>query len=886
MTKLLKYILKLISKMLTLFNLFIQKLEKILSDDNLILVRTAHHTLGRNKNFILSNHKLLEGEALFFAIYVFLMTNRDFLDFGKHKVIIVNGKMKDYTFNLHHNVLLKNDTPFLAYWNKIEKNLESIYDRGYPVQSIPIIEINVWNMDLYANKKIKITKNALTGTEILFLYEKGSDQISGLKFKKDSLNTKFYSTKASDNSLNTKFYSTKASDNSKNDKYLSYIIPLKPKKSKAISKVLNIQDKQKKPFSVMDIETMGLNGKEIPVSISIKTANILKLFVIDHSLLKTDVESAVKELWNNFFELILSNCNKHVIFIHNLGSFDGFFLYKALSNRFKPLEVSCLIDSHNKFIQITLELQNLKVVFKDSYRIFQVSLNDLCSILSVQGKTSIYKQEYHQISLFNKENSKLLEEFKKYSLQDSNCLYDCINKLQDLYIHEYNVDITSILSTSTLSMLIFRTKFLKVKIPVLKRIDDSFIRQGYFGGATDYYKMKAENIYYYDVNSLYPYAMMQAMPYELIRKVKIFENNFNLNSFFGFLKVEVNSSKDIKIPLLPCKYQGKTIYPTGSWTGVYFSEELKAVVPQGYKFKFLEGYEFSKIDLFSEYVNHFYEKKRNSMGAERYISKMHLNQLYGIFGRKHDLLETRNIYIEDLDEFLGTRVIKSIVAINSEIVTLLMHKNIIDDLILELNSELDINLTNHYSLVKSNVAIASAVTAYARIHMIGFKTDGSCVYTDTDSVFIANKLADKFVGNDLGLMKDELQGLTIKEGYFLGVKKYGYQYLDENQNLVTKSTFSGIEKNSLTFDEIIKLSRGDQLVKEIPVRFYKSFQTLSVSIDSTQVTIRRSLEKPLNNNLYIPLHLESTNHENKKSWFFNYLKSKFIKYLKVLETKF
>jgi hypothetical protein len=170
------------------------------------------------------------------------------------------------------------------------------------------------------------------------------------------------------------------------------------------------------------------------------------------------------------------------------------FIYKgtrSLSNKFNPYEVSCLIDSHNKFIQITLELKNLKIVFKDSYRIFQVSLNDLCEILSVQGKSSNYKPEYHKISLFNKGNEKMLAEFKEYSLQDSNCLYDCIKILQALYIKEYNVDITSILSTSTLSMKIFRSKLLKVNIPVLKRIDDALIRQGYFGGATDYYKMKA-----------------------------------------------------------------------------------------------------------------------------------------------------------------------------------------------------------------------------------------------------------------------------------------------------------------------------------------------------------------------------------------------------------
>jgi hypothetical protein len=314
------------------------------------------------------------------------------------------------------------------------------------------------------------------------------------------------------------------------------------------------------------------------------------------------------------------------------------------------------------------------------------------------------------------------------------------------------------------------------------------------------------------------------------------------------------------------------------------------VLSLGYKFKFIECYEFSKIDLFSDYVNHFYEQKKNSTGPARFIAKMHLNGLYGIFGRKHDLLETRNIYKKDLEAYTLTNVIKAIIPITDEIITLLMHSNIIDDLTQQLNSDLKINLNNHYSLVKANVAIASAVTSYARIHMISFKTEGSCVYSDTDSIFSGNKLAGKFIGSELGLMKDELNGLTIKEAYFLGIKKYGYQYLDTNNNLVTKSTFAGIEKNSLTFDEIIKLSKGEQLVKEIPSRFYKSFQSLSISIDSTHVTIRRSLDKPLINNLYLPLHLESTNfeneNENENTSFFDYFKRKIRKYLKALAKKY
>jgi len=37
---------------------------------------------------------------------------------------------------------------------------------------------------------------------------------------------------------------------------------------------------------------------------------------------------------------------------------------------------------------------------------------------------------------------------------------------------------------------------------------DSFIRKGYYGGGTDVYEGYAQLVYYYDVNSLYPYAML------------------------------------------------------------------------------------------------------------------------------------------------------------------------------------------------------------------------------------------------------------------------------------------------------------------------------------------------------------------------------------------
>ena len=124
MIKLLKYVIKTLTNLLNLANTLLKKIDNLLNDDKLTLVR---NTLGRNLGFILNNPKLLERKDLFYQIYMFLMTNKDFLDFGKYKVIIVNGKIKGDTFNLHHNILIKNDTTFNDYWDKIEDILENIY---------------------------------------------------------------------------------------------------------------------------------------------------------------------------------------------------------------------------------------------------------------------------------------------------------------------------------------------------------------------------------------------------------------------------------------------------------------------------------------------------------------------------------------------------------------------------------------------------------------------------------------------------------------------------------------------------------------------------------------------------------------------------------------
>lgn len=65
--------------------------------------------------------------------------------------------------------------------------------------------------------------------------------------------------------------------------------------------------------------------------------------------------------------------------------------------------------------------------------------------------------------------------------------------------------------------------------------------------------------------------------------------------------------------------------------------------------------------------------KRDSFGSSRFIAKMHLNTLYGIFGRKRDLIQTKIINQDEFNNYLVNRSIKSIVDLNGKSILLLQN---------------------------------------------------------------------------------------------------------------------------------------------------------------------------------------------------------------------
>ena len=370
--------------------------------------------------------------------------------------------------------------------------------------------------------------------------------------------------------------------------------------------------------------------------------------------------------------------------------------------------------------------------------------------------------------------------------------------------------------------------------------------------------------------------MLNNMPLKFIKNHST-GRSIDLNTFFGFVKVNVKLPQTVDRPLIPFKHKGRTIYPTGSWTGVYFTPELrkaKELIPQ-YEYEVLSGMEFSEAKIFDKYVLDMYRVKSTTKGAERWIAKLLLNCLYGGFGRTKDITRVVNIHKADLIDYVANFSVKSIIPITGNIYTLIIEDGINakpaklpnlknDQVSGSATVEVDNLISVNTDKVRNNVAIASAITSYARIVMMPFKLDPSCAYSDTDSLFTQDvlKLLEKLISStELGMFKDELNGSVIEEATFLGIKQYGYWYLEKGVR-IEKSVFAGAPRNSISYEDIQSMLTGKIFNINLKPRFNKSLTDLSIKIKPASITIKQNNHKQLVDNKYIPPHVNLNNTSN------------------------
>lgn len=587
----------------------------------------------------------------------------------------------------------------------------------------------------------------------------------------------------------------------------------------------------------LDIETKTVDGKMVPVCISFYDGEKAWTRIINTSTWFDDMQKALKTIMSTKY-------NHHHIYIHNFAQFDALFMVDALS---KLGKLSPVIRD-NKIIKakFTFDTVNVKGLsknktkgvlhFYDSYLILTSSLKDLCSTFKVDNpkldfpllflnKANLnynYEGEVPEYKYFIKANTpyftledydkykgnyntwNLKKELSKYCEQDCIALYEVVIKFKTEIFENFRVDVSNFPTLPSLAYGIYRSSFLSpdAKIPAILGKKYRDISQAYYGGITDYYKVSGRNVKSYDVNSLYPYCMQKfSMP---VGSPVYFKGNpYKVRGNpFGFFYVEVECP-EMKVPFLPYKNKEKkystTVYPIGTWSGWYFSEEIKNAEKYGYKFKIIEGILFERANIFKDFISKLYEMrlKSNRGDPKNQIAKMIMNSTYGRFGmsplmEKHEIttpLESEKILDKNND---------------ANIVSLPGSGNVIVSYKSGSSEELE--------YVGVSVSVSAAIASYARIVMSHYlvKYSDHLICCDTDGIKVSCDLDSKEVDDTkLGMMKYEY---TFTAMVSPGAKMYGGILKTPYKGLNEIVKVKGVKK-PISYYNLTKL-----LYKNMPIK--------------------------------------------------------------------
>jgi hypothetical protein len=224
--------------------------------------------------------------------------------------------------------------------------------------------------------------------------------------------------------------------------------------------------------------------------------------------------------------------------------------------------------------------------------------------------------------------------FKRYGVRDAEICYKGYERLRSLFLSVPN-------TLPSLSVSIFREYFKgKALYPKLPSEVEEAGDLAYRGGRTESFVRGSPPypVYYYDVNSLYPYVM-SVYKYPLFSSYVGKVSNVDLDKF-GLADALI--TQDADIPLIGVKRIvfdkfRKLVFPEGRVRGVFTYPELEYLerwnvgkILRVYKaYEWREGWR-----PFAEFVEKFYQE-RSKGEFERSFYKLFLNSLYGKFAQKH-----------------------------------------------------------------------------------------------------------------------------------------------------------------------------------------------------------------------------------------------------------
>jgi len=394
------------------------------------------------------------------------------------------------------------------------------------------------------------------------------------------------------------------------------------------------------------------------------------------------------------------------IFAHNLEYDIKFLRFDIVKKAGFELKKFMINPTYLVFVD---KKRDLRITFIDTFNFYKTSLEKLFP----NEKVSIDFEKY---------------DYKDLSILKKRCKVDVF--LTAKLVHDLKG-----VSASDLSFKIFRESNVYVQ-----KIETPLAKNSYYGGRVECYvnNLRIPNINYYDFNSLYPSVMKgNIFPIKYVQTIENpsieFVKEVIKRNFFVFAEVEVNIPEDINIPPFPFKGEDNKLYfPVGKFKTVLAQPEIMLGLEKGFIEKFYKIEIYYAKEIFTDFVKKYYSLRQQNPGRKEYY-KLILNSLYGKFGQREH--ETKLIQVEETD-FIGDFEMegeKYYVFNGYGFKTKVLEKR------------------------KYNVAIASAVSSYARVKLYKMmeKAKFNVVYCDTDSIFTTEILP---TSEKLGDLKLECSG--------------------------------------------------------------------------------------------------------------------------------
>lgn len=451
---------------------------------------------------------------------------------------------------------------------------------------------------------------------------------------------------------------------------------------KGILRPLSIGRKSRFDFGVYDIETPGIDSLEFYCC----------------GFYDGEQYTCFYSMEDFLSHVLTKEYNGYRFFAHFGGRFDVHFLFDWIRHN-EPetyLEISC---SGSCVISLTIRQGDLRWKFCDSYRLLDASLATLTKEFNVK----------HQKLKGREFTDRLYNE------------YDCrgLHEVLEIFFDEFNICSETIASHA---MRVFRSGFLHHDLYQPHRNVEDFCRQAYTGGRCEIYRYDKACLNSYDMNSLYPCAMLEPVPVEYLMKSKKLPDNDDKR--IGFFRAKIDQPETY-LPILPFHAE-KLYFPIGKFEGVYTSMELRAAINSGAKVKILEGVIFLAEPIMRDFALTLYEKKRQAelegnQGKRRIYKKVN-NSLYGKWGQRRE----QRCFIVD-DGRAGVYPLPNGIAyyeMESRAAHIMPH-------------------------------IAAVVTSRARLLIYDYLNKCKTWYTDTDSLFTDIEIP---ISDKMGAMKFEGQG--------------------------------------------------------------------------------------------------------------------------------